>query len=289
MVPRYLDGGLDRAFRAIGRSAVVTEAVSAALLGAGIAADPSRWDGRAAGALHPAPRAMMGACIGARLGEAEWRDRGDTGPVIGIPHGTVAQAWEFDAALATAERIARQRPRPVKRRPAKPAENGGPAPVHVSFLIDRSGSMRGLGSDVVEGYNEFVAKQRSGSGECSLTLVHFDSNDPYEVIHDAIPIHRVPDLARDRYQPRGMTPLLDALGTPVETAGTRLEGLGHDENQIVAVITDGLENASRNWSRAELFDLINAKKNAGWTFVFVGANQDSYAEAGGLGLDHARS
>ena len=158
--------------------------------------------------------------------------------------------------------------------------------MHVPFLIDRTGSMRGLGSDVVEGYNGFVAKQRSGSGECSLALVQFDSNDPCEVIHDAIPIHRVPDLTRDRYQPRGMTPLLDALGTLVAAAGTRLERLGHDEDQIVAVITDGLENASRNWSRDELFDLVNARKDAGWTLVFMGANQDSYVEAGGLGLDH---
>ena len=206
--------------------------------------------------------------------------------MAGIPHQTVAWVWESDSALATADRIARRRTTPVERRPAEPAENGGPAPVHVPFLIDRTGSMRGLGSDVVEGYNGFVAKQRSGSGECSLTLVRFDSNDPSDVIHDAIPIHRVPDLTRDRYQPRGMTPLLDALGTLVAAAGTRLERLGHDEDQIVAVITDGLENASRNWSRDELFDLVNARKDAGWTLVFMGANQDSYVEAGGLGLDH---
>ena len=286
MVPRYLDGRLDRAFRAIGRSAVVTEAVPAALLGAATAPDRSRWNRRAAAELHPASRAMMGACIGARLGEAEWRDRDEAGPVAGVPHGTIARARGFNRVLATADRIAGQRAGPVEPGPEDREENGSSSPVHVSFLIDRSGSMRGLGSDVVEGFNGFVDGQRGSPGECSLTLVQFDSNDPYEVIHDAVPVDRVPDLTADRYQPRGMTPLLDALGTLIEVAGTRLARLGHDEDQIVAVFTDGLENASRRWTRAELFDLINARKQVGWTFVFMGANQDSYAEAGQLGLDH---
>ncbi len=65
----------------------------------------------------------------------------------------------------------------------------------------------------------------------------------------------------------------------------RLDSLGHEEDQIVAVFTDGLENASRHWSREKLFDAIAARKNDSWTFVFMGANQDSYAEAGRLGLD----
>ena len=94
-----------------------------------------------------------------------------------------------------------------------------------------------------------------------------------------------------------MTPLLDALGSLIEAVDTRLESLaleanpegdqeaGHEEDQIVAVFTDGLENASRHWSREELFDAITTRKNDGWTFVFMGANQDSYAEAGRLGLD----
>ena len=283
-VQRYLDGRLDRAFRAIGRSAVVTEAVPAALLGAATAPDPSRWNRRAAAKLHPASRAMMGACIGARLGEAEWMDRDEAAPVAGVPHRTIARVRGIDRVLATADRIAGQRAEPVRPDPEDTEENASSSPVHVSFLIDRSGSMRGLGSDVVESFNGFVDGQRSSPGECSLTLVQFDSNDPYEVIHDAVPVDRVPDLTADQYQPRGATPLLDALGTLIEAAGTRLERLGHDEDQIVAVFTDGLENASRRWSRIEIFDLISARQEAGWTFVFMGANQDSYAEAGQLGM-----
>ena len=123
------------------------------------------------------------------------------------------------------------------------------------------------------------------SGRRLPTLVQFDSNDPYEVIHDAVPIGKVPGLTPQQYRPRGATPLLDALGSLVEAADARLAGLGHDEDQIVAVFTDGLENASRRWGRAELFDVVTARKKDGWTFVFMGANQDSYEEAGRLGLD----
>ncbi len=159
------------------------------------------------------------------------------------------------------------------------------APVHVSFLIDRSGSMDGLESDVVGGFNRFVVEQREKPGECTLTLVQFDSEDPFEVVHDAVPVQEVPDLTVERYRPRGTTPLLDALGRLVERADARLKGLDGEEDYIIAVFTDGLENASHRWTRQRLFDVITERKRGGWTFVFMGANQDSYAEAGRLGLD----
>ena len=138
---------------------------------------------------------------------------------------------------------------------------------------------------MVDGFKAFLAEQREKPGECGLTLVQFDSNDPYDVIQDAVPVEKIPDLTREQYRPRGSTPLLDALGTLIEKASARLEEIEGEEDQIVAVFTDGLENASRHWTRAKLFDVITERRNAGWTFVFMGANQDSYAEAGRLGLD----
>ena len=159
------------------------------------------------------------------------------------------------------------------------------APVHVSFLIDRSGSMHGLEGDVVGSFNVFAAEQRGRPGECTLTLIQFDSEDPFELVHDAVPVREVPALTVERYRPRGATPLLDALGRLVERADARLRGVDGEEDQIVAVFTDGLENASRRWSRKRLFDAITERKRRGWTFVFMGANQDSYAEAGRLGFD----
>ena len=145
--------------------------------------------------------------------------------------------------------------------------------------------MQRMQGEVVSGFNGFLAEQRARSGECNLTLVQFDSEDLFEVIHEAVPVGDVPDLTADRYQPRAATPLLDALGRLVEQADARLKGLGREEDQIVGVFTDGLENASRAWSRERLFGVVEERKRAGWTFVFMGANQDSYAESGRLGFD----
>ena len=304
-IPSIPRADLMDALGEIGPSSLATDAIPAALLGATAAPVPvtaafrtatNRGLRRIAG-LHPCCRAMMGACIGARHGESAWTSWGDTPPPPGIPRDALDRVPGIDAVRTAADRIAGRKVRPVGPRP-EPREVGeGDAPVHISFLIDRSGSMSGLKSDVVAGFNGFVAEQQGKRGECALTLVQFDSNDPYEVIHDAVPIEKVPDLTPEQYSPRGMTPLLDALGSLIEAVDARLECLaldadpegdqeaGYEEDQIVAVFTDGLENASRHWSREELFDAITTRKNDGWTFVFMGANQDSYAEAGRLGLD----
>jgi Mg-chelatase subunit ChlD len=161
--------------------------------------------------------------------------------------------------------------------------------LHVSFLIDRSGSMKGLVEDVVGGFNSFLDTQKKEIGDCTMTLVQFDSDDPFEVVHDAAPIGQVPDLTRHQYQPRGMTPLLDALGDLVTSVDRRLAGLGTPEDQIVVVFSDGLENASRRWTRSALFEAIEVRKATGWTFVYLGANQDSYDEAGRLGFDRTNT
>ena len=281
-LPSLLGAALSDAMAEIGDSALATEAVPLALLGAVMAPMPfgNAFDSRAGiryvkqvARLHPACRAMMGACIGARHGMG------------GIGTDRLTRVRGIDEVLATADRIAGRRVRPVNRPTDSGNTSDAETPVHISFLIDRSGSMSGLRSDVVDGFNGFVDEQRKKSGECALTLVQFDSNDPYEVIHEAVPVHTAPDLAPDQYQPRGATPLLDALGALIEKADTRLESIGGEEDQIVAVFTDGLENASRRWSRDKLFEVITDRRNAGWIFVFMGANQDSYAEAGRLGLD----
>jgi hypothetical protein len=145
--------------------------------------------------------------------------------------------------------------------------------------------MQGLVEDVVGGFNAFVSTQKSETGDCTMTLVQFDSQNPFEVLHDATPISQVPDLTRNQYQPRGMTPLLDALGDLVTSVDRRLTGLGTSEDQIVVVFSDGMENASSRWTRPTLFEAIEVRKAAGWTFVYLGANQDSYEEAGHLGFD----
>jgi hypothetical protein len=159
-------------------------------------------------------------------------------------------------------------------------------PVDVSVLLDRSGSMQGLEGDVVGGINGFLGDQRNGEGGCTVTLAQFDSEDPYEVLASALPIDQVVDLTVDQYRPRGATPLLDAIGALLDDAERRLgEGPANGTvDPVVVVFTDGLENASRRVTREELFARIGRLRDAGWTFVFLGANQDSYLEAGRLGF-----
>ena len=164
-------------------------------------------------------------------------------------------------------------------------------PVDVSILLDRSGSMQGLEGDVVGGINGFLGDQRDGEGDCTVTLAQFDSDDPYEVLVGAQPIGQVADLTTDQYRPRGATPLLDAIGALLDDAERRL-GDGPTNgtvDPVIVVFTDGLENASRRITRADLFARIGRLREAGWTFVFLGANQDSYLEAGRLGFADANT
>jgi len=155
--------------------------------------------------------------------------------------------------------------------------------VHIYFLLDRSGSMSSIASDVVGGFNAFVKEQQLAlSDEVSLTmtLIQFDSQDPHEVIFSSRNIDAVPLLSKSSFQPRSMTPLYDALGHTMNMAES-----AHVANERIVVVTfsDGQENASREHTQKSVFDQMTSKRQLGWTFVFLGANQDSYAEGGNLG------
>ena len=161
-------------------------------------------------------------------------------------------------------------------------------PTKLWFLLDRSGSMSALTQDVIGGFNTFVAEQAREPGSAHLTLVQFDSQDPFEVIHDAARIEDIPRLTTETYRPRGSTPLLDAVGDLTEHADQRIEARSRDdqpaEDQLVVIFSDGLENSSSKYSRARVAELISRRQEAGWEFVFMGANQDSYLEAGRIGV-----
>ena len=154
--------------------------------------------------------------------------------------------------------------------------------VHISFLLDRSGSMSSIRDDVIGGFNQFLREQQARPGACRMTFVQFDSQAPFEVLAEAADVRAIAPLDAARYAPRGGTPLLDALGRLLELAERRARG--RDEDAVIVVFTDGQENASGTWTRAALFERIEALKARGWAFVFLGANQDSYEEAGGLGF-----
>jgi len=216
--------------------------------------------------------AMAGACLGACYGLN----------VIPVDSNRVVNIGEIEVSAKRIAAVSKKTSTQTKSgEESKAAEN-----VHAAILIDRSGSMNGLASDVIGGYNEFIENQGNlqATGEFVLTAVQFDDDEPFKVMHDAAPLSSVRPMTSADYQPRGLTPLFDALGTLIKTIEKRVAASIVPEDQIVVVFSDGLENASNEWTREALFQLITEKENEGWTFIFNGANQDSYGTGAGLGI-----
>lgn len=164
------------------------------------------------------------------------------------------------------------------------------ASTHITLLLDRTGSMASIRDEVIGGFNAFVADQQRQAGRATLTLVQFDSQHPYEVVHRALPIQDVPPLTTQTYVPRAATPLLDALGRAILDLEATLAALAEEERPeqvVLVVITDGQENASREFSKAQVTDLIQAKQAQGWQVVFLSADLDAIDEAvtTGIGVD----
>ena len=127
------------------------------------------------------------------------------------------------------------------------------APVNLSVVLDRSGSMQQIASDMIGGFEAFIEEQRHAEGDVRLSLVQFDSEDPFEVLIDGEDLSTATLDAR-KYAPRGLTPLLDAVGrmiARVDAGIAERSELGQtQEDQVVLVITDGLENASKEYTLA---------------------------------------
>lgn len=159
---------------------------------------------------------------------------------------------------------------------------------HIAFLLDRSGSMRSIADDVIGGFNALVADQRKTPGDCTLTLVQFDSQDPQEIVLATVPIAEVPDLTAETFQPRGSTPLLDAMGRLITETGERIARDPEHEHPgkvIFVVLTDGYENASQTYTRERIFEMIKHQREVySWEFIFLGADQDAIAEGARYGF-----
>jgi hypothetical protein len=161
--------------------------------------------------------------------------------------------------------------------------------LHLYILLDRSGSMATMADDVIGGFNRLLTDQQADGSDARVTIVQFDSQDPQEVIANAVPIAEVTPLDQATFVPRGGTPLLDATGILLDRAAGRaadraVTGSPAEEIMVVS-ITDGHENASSQYTLAGVRQLVAAHTVAGWTFVFLGAALDVYGEAGGLGYD----
>ncbi|MED5293015.1 MAG: ADP-ribosylglycohydrolase family protein [Actinomycetota bacterium] len=219
---------------------------------------------------------MVGSILGAKPDAVQW-------PHAATQINGLDEIHQMVAAIADASSRESGETPSVEPAPATD-ENEENAPVSVSFLLDRSGSMNSLAQDVIGGFNAFVANQRTVDGSCLFTAAQFDGTDPFELLYDRVPITDVSELDSERYQPRGNTPLFDAIATLINNVENGSGSSTANSEQLVVVFTDGLENASRNWTRDQVFALIEQKKAQGWTFVFMGANQDAYAEGSRIGF-----
>ena len=160
---------------------------------------------------------------------------------------------------------------------------------HITVILDRTGSMESIRSDVIGGFNSFLAAQKDTPHPATLTLVQFDSQDPYEVLHSAANIASVPPLTLEQYVPRASTPLYDTMGRGILDLEAWLADQPdavHPGKIIFVVVTDGQENASREFDRKRVNRLVKAKKHLGWDFVFLSADLGAFEEAGQIGVDH---
>jgi Mg-chelatase subunit ChlD len=153
----------------------------------------------------------------------------------------------------------------------------------ITLVVDRSGSMESVRGDAEGGINAFLAEQAKAPGEALLTLVEFD--DKYEFLHRGVPVGEVP---RYTLRPRGMTALLDAVGRGINETGERLAAMREEERPglvIFVVMTDGHENASGEFSKEQVKAMIERQQREfSWHFTFLGADQDAFAEAEGMGI-----
>lgn len=159
------------------------------------------------------------------------------------------------------------------------------------FILDRSGSMSGLESDTIGGYNSMLKKQMEAEGEAFITTVLFD--DQYELLHDRINLKGVRPITEKEYFVRGTTALLDAVGKSIQKIINVQKNTSDDEKAekiLFIITTDGMENASREYSYAKIKTMIENQKNKyGWEFIFLGANIDAVSEAEKFGIDSSRA
>lgn len=164
----------------------------------------------------------------------------------------------------------------------------------ITILLDRSASMSGLTNTTIEGFNEFVNAQKEVEGTASLTVVQFAEPDKIQNFITAQDIKSVAPLTHETYVANGhYTAYLDAIGRTINETGERLHNLRISERPdkvIFVVLTDGLENASREFTRSAIRDMIkHQEEKYSWEFVFLGANMDAVAEGGSIGVTNGKS
>ena len=159
------------------------------------------------------------------------------------------------------------------------------------FILDESGSMSGMESDTIGGFNSMIDKQRREEGEAYVSTVAFSNES--RVIHDRVDLDKVAPLTRRDYTPGGCTALLDALGGAIHHIGNVHKYAREEdvpEHTVFVITTDGMENASHRYSRREVRAMVERQKaRYGWEFLFLGANMDAIAAAEDIGIRRDRA
>lgn len=148
----------------------------------------------------------------------------------------------------------------------------------IVFLIDRSGSMSGSEEDTIGGFNSFIEREKNKGFNTKVTTVLFD--DKYEVLYKRKDINEIEELTDKQYWVRGMTALYDAIGKTINLLDKEI-----DNKVLFVIMTDGMENDSREYSKQQITNLIESHN---WEFIFIGADIDSYAEARNIGIRKSR-
>ena len=161
----------------------------------------------------------------------------------------------------------------------------------IIFILDRSGSMSGLEADTIGGFNSMIAKQKKEDGDAYVSTILFD--DQCEVLHDRILMDNVPVMTEKEYYVRGCTALLDSVGGAIHhIANIHKYAREEDrpEKTLFVITTDGMENASKQYSYEKVQAMIKKKQEEyGWEFLFIGANIDAVQEAKRFGIRKERA
>ena len=161
----------------------------------------------------------------------------------------------------------------------------------IVFILDRSGSMSGLETDTIGGFNSLISKQKKEDGQALVSTVLFD--DRSEVLHDRVPLERIEKMTDKDYYVRGCTALLDAIGGAIHHIGNVHKYAREEdrpEKTLFIITTDGMENASKRYTYDKVKQMVERQKSKyGWEFIFLGANIDALDVAGRFGIneDHA--
>jgi len=153
------------------------------------------------------------------------------------------------------------------------------------FIIDKSGSMGGLEKDTIGGFNSMIEKRKSEGGNIKVTTVLFDT--VFDTLYDRVPIESVEMMTEEDYMPSGCTALLDAVGstiTNLKNFRSSMKKKDIPKSTLFVITTDGYENSSREYTYDSVKKLIEAQKEEGWEFIFLGANMDAAKEASRFGV-----